>query len=104
MQSLNRMVMAGKVRYILLNIPKERNKTLMPIQRSSTSVSPTPQPGSSARPISVSLRVTSDPTIETFKLTKLKDARDHGLKQFSVYQGQWNAAERDMESDVIPMA
>ncbi|KAK1147556.1 hypothetical protein N8T08_000898 [Aspergillus melleus] len=31
-------------------------------------------------------------------------ARDHGLRQFSVYQGMWNAAMRDFERDVIPMA
>lgn len=30
-------------------------------------------------------------------------ARDHGLRPFSVYQGQWNAAKRDFERDIIPM-
>ncbi|RDW73444.1 hypothetical protein BP6252_07351 [Coleophoma cylindrospora] len=30
-------------------------------------------------------------------------ARDHGLTQFSVYQGHWSAAMRDMERDIIPM-
>jgi aryl-alcohol dehydrogenase-like predicted oxidoreductase len=30
-------------------------------------------------------------------------ARDHGLRQFSVYQGQWSAALRDFERDIIPM-
>ena len=30
-------------------------------------------------------------------------ARDHGLRQFSVYQGQWSAAQRDFERDIIPM-
>ncbi|RDW74103.1 hypothetical protein BP5796_07545 [Coleophoma crateriformis] len=30
-------------------------------------------------------------------------ARDHGLRQFVVYQGMWNAAMRDFERDVIPM-
>ncbi|BFZ62102.1 hypothetical protein YB2330_003181 [Saitoella coloradoensis] len=30
-------------------------------------------------------------------------ARDHGMAQFVVYQGKWNLAERDMESEVIPM-
>jgi aryl-alcohol dehydrogenase-like predicted oxidoreductase len=30
-------------------------------------------------------------------------ARDHGLRQFSVYQGEWNAAQRDIERDVLPM-
>jgi len=31
-------------------------------------------------------------------------ARDHGLRQFSVYQGRWSAAERDFEREIIPMA
>ncbi|KAH6704022.1 norsolorinic acid reductase [Leptodontidium sp. 2 PMI_412] len=31
-------------------------------------------------------------------------ARDHGLQQFSVYQGKWSAAARDFERDIIPMA
>ncbi|KAH8588315.1 sterigmatocystin biosynthesis dehydrogenase stcV [Bisporella sp. PMI_857] len=31
-------------------------------------------------------------------------ARDHGLRQFVVYQGLWNAATRDFERDIIPMA
>lgn len=30
-------------------------------------------------------------------------ARQHGLTQFSVYQGHWSAAFRDMERDIIPM-
>ncbi|KAL0936801.1 norsolorinic acid reductase [Colletotrichum truncatum] len=30
-------------------------------------------------------------------------ARAHGLTPFSVYQGQWNAALRDMEAEIIPM-
>ncbi|KAK0391292.1 hypothetical protein NLU13_0793 [Sarocladium strictum] len=30
-------------------------------------------------------------------------ARNHGLRQFSVYQGNWNAANRDFERDIIPM-
>lgn len=32
------------------------------------------------------------------------DARDHGLRPFSVYQGRWSAAERDFEREIIPMA
>jgi len=31
-------------------------------------------------------------------------ARDHGLRQFVVYQGLWSAATRDFERDIIPMA
>lgn len=30
-------------------------------------------------------------------------ARDHGLRQFCLYQGIWNAAERDFERDNLPM-
>ena len=30
-------------------------------------------------------------------------ARDHGLTQFSVYQGHWSAAMRDFERDILPM-
>lgn len=32
------------------------------------------------------------------------DARDHGLRPFSVYQGRWSAADRDFEREIIPMA
>lgn len=30
-------------------------------------------------------------------------ARNHGFRQFSVYQGRWSAAERTFEKDIIPM-
>ncbi|PHH66763.1 hypothetical protein CDD81_5895 [Ophiocordyceps australis] len=30
-------------------------------------------------------------------------ARNHGLRQFSVYQGRWSAASRDFEREIIPM-
>ncbi|KAK9427158.1 Aldo/keto reductase [Lipomyces doorenjongii] len=30
-------------------------------------------------------------------------ARDHGLRQFVVYQGLWNASVRDLEREIIPM-
>ncbi|KAI1409937.1 Aldo/keto reductase [Hypoxylon sp. FL1857] len=30
-------------------------------------------------------------------------ARQQGLTPFSVYQGQWNAAERDIEREIVPM-
>ncbi|KAI0177465.1 aldo/keto reductase [Pestalotiopsis sp. NC0098] len=30
-------------------------------------------------------------------------ARDHGLRQFSVYQGRWSAANRDFEREILPM-
>lgn len=30
-------------------------------------------------------------------------ARDHGLRQFSVYQGKWSAGDRDFERDILPM-
>lgn len=31
-------------------------------------------------------------------------ARNHGLRQFSIYQGRWSAAQRDFERDIIHMA
>ena len=31
-------------------------------------------------------------------------ARDHGLRQFVVYQGNWSAGNRDFERDILPMA
>jgi len=31
-------------------------------------------------------------------------ARDHALRQFSVYQGLWSAACRDFEREILPMA
>jgi aryl-alcohol dehydrogenase-like predicted oxidoreductase len=30
-------------------------------------------------------------------------AKHHGLRQFSVYQGRWSAATRDMEREIVPM-
>ncbi|KAI1324233.1 aldo/keto reductase [Xylariaceae sp. FL0255] len=30
-------------------------------------------------------------------------ARNHGLRQFSVYQGRWSAGSRDFEREIIPM-
>ncbi|KAK4986184.1 hypothetical protein LTR50_005476 [Elasticomyces elasticus] len=30
-------------------------------------------------------------------------ARNHGMRQFSVYQGRWSASQRDFERDIIPM-
>lgn len=30
-------------------------------------------------------------------------ARAHGLRPFSIFQGKWNAAYRDMEREIIPM-
>jgi len=36
-------------------------------------------------------------------LTALSVARANGLTPFSVYQGKWNAAYRDMEAEIIPM-
>ncbi|KAF2712997.1 norsolorinic acid reductase [Pleomassaria siparia CBS 279.74] len=30
-------------------------------------------------------------------------ARQHGLRQFTVYQGRWSAASRDFEREIIPM-
>ena len=33
----------------------------------------------------------------------LQVARRNGLTPFSVYQGRWNAAYRDMEAEIVPM-
>ena len=63
MQSLNRLVQAGKVLYL----------------------------GASDMPAWVVAKAN-------------QYARDHGLRQFSVYQGRWSAANRDFERDIIPMA
>ena len=30
-------------------------------------------------------------------------ARDHGMAQFVVYQGMWNASQRDLEREILPM-
>lgn len=30
-------------------------------------------------------------------------ARQHGLRQFSLYQGRWSAADRSFEREIIPM-
>lgn len=30
-------------------------------------------------------------------------ARANGLRPFSIYQGEWNASQRDMEREIIPM-
>lgn len=30
-------------------------------------------------------------------------ARDHGLRQFVIYQGRWSASIRDFEREIIPM-
>ncbi len=31
-------------------------------------------------------------------------ARQHGLAEFVIYQGLWNASKRDFEREIIPMA
>lgn len=62
MQSLNQLVLAGKVLYL--------------------GVSDTP----------------------AWVVSKANEyARNHGLRQFSVYQGKWSAASRDFEREIIPM-
>lgn len=62
MQSLNRMVQAGKVLY---------------------------------------LGISDSPAWVVSKANQY--ARDHGLKQFSVYQGLWSASNRDFEQEILPM-
>ncbi|KAI1498683.1 aldo/keto reductase [Biscogniauxia marginata] len=62
MQSLNQLVLAGKVLYL--------------------GVSDTP----------------------AWVVSKANEyARNHGLRQFSVYQGRWSAANRDFEREILPM-
>lgn len=62
MQSLNRLVLAGKVLYL--------------------GISDTP----------------------AWVVSKANEyARNHGLRQFSVYQGRWSAASRDFEREIIAM-
>lgn len=40
----------------------------------------------------------------TFCFSKANEyARNHGLRQFSIYQGRWSAACRDLERDILPM-
>lgn len=59
-------------------------------------------PGSSVEQINV--RPSPKPYSTRINPTdNITDARDHGLRPFSVYQGQWNAAKRDFERDIIPM-
>ena len=42
--------------------------------------------------------------IPAWVVVKANDyARQHGLTAFSVYQGRWNAAYRDIEAEIIPM-
>ncbi|KAI9865338.1 MAG: hypothetical protein M1824_003492 [Vezdaea acicularis] len=63
MQSLNQLVLAGKVLYL--------------------AISDTP----------------------AWVVSKANEyARNHGMRQFCLYQGKWSAAERDFERDIIPMA
>ena len=64
-------------------------------------MSATHPPGSSAKPTNVRSPF-SHPSHHI--LTPFPDARNHGLRPFSVYQGRWSAADRDFERDIIPMA
>jgi aryl-alcohol dehydrogenase-like predicted oxidoreductase len=41
--------------------------------------------------------------LQHISLMSFAVARRNGLTPFSVYQGKWNAAFRDMESEIIPM-
>lgn len=60
-----------------------------------------PQPGLSSKPTIVSdILFRVDHFSESLQML---DARQHGLTPFSVYQGKWNAAYRDMEGEIIPM-
>lgn len=50
------------------------------------------------------MRTLTIPQTQKTPTDNITDARDHGLRPFSVYQGQWNAAKRDFEREIIPMA
>ena len=82
MQSLNHMVQRGKVLYLGVSdtpawVVSKANQCKFP------------------KPLAC----------HTLNLTNEHvDARDHGLRPFSVYQGRWSAAERDFEREIIPMA
>lgn len=82
MQSLNQLVVSGKVIYL--------------------GISDTPawvvSKANECKHCAVHFRY-----LEPLTLGSL-DARNHGLRQFSVYQGQWSAADRDFERDILPMA
>jgi aryl-alcohol dehydrogenase-like predicted oxidoreductase len=81
MTSLNQLVLSGKVLYLGISdtpawVVTKANQCKSPIPK-TTFIQPTN--------------------------TNI-DARDHALRPFSVYQGKWNAATRDFERDIIPMA
>lgn len=42
-------------------------------------------------------------TLSLSRLSISADARHNGLTPFSLYQGRWNAAFRDLEAEIIPM-
>jgi aryl-alcohol dehydrogenase-like predicted oxidoreductase len=84
MTSLNQLVLSGKVLY--LGISDTPAWVVTKANQCKPSLSQRPHKDSIKDPLTT------------------PDARDHGLRPFSVYQGKWNAAERDFERDIIPMA
>ncbi|KAJ5577931.1 uncharacterized protein N7459_006895 [Penicillium hispanicum] len=85
MTSLNQLVIAGKVIYLGIS-----DTPAWIVSKANQCKNP-PRPTRLNTSSHASL--TRSPTV----------ARDNGLRPFSVYQGQWNAARRDFERDIIPM-
>ncbi|KAJ5902276.1 hypothetical protein N7495_002804 [Penicillium taxi] len=84
MTSLNQLVTSGKVIYLGIS----DTPAWIVSRANQCKKDPKLQPDSNY------IHASSNPDI---------DARDHGLRPFSVYQGRWNAASRDFERDIIPM-
>ena len=80
MQSLNQLVLSGKVLYL--------------------GISDTP--AWVVRLVDPPLPILLDSNSQACSKAN-EYARNHGLRQFSVYQGRWSAASRDFERDIIPM-
>ena len=93
MQSLNQLVLAGKVLYLgISDTPAWVVSRANECERFSL-----------CRLVSLPFRTLFHlPAIGTDPNT-IVDARSHGLRPFSVYQGHWSCAARDFERDIIPM-
>lgn len=94
MQSLNQLVLSGKVLYLGISdtpawVVSRANECMLfsyqVISHLCITVEQSPKPS------------------DKYKADSTTDARSHGLRQFSVYQGHWSCAARDFERDIIPM-
>lgn len=112
MQSLNDMVVAGKVLYLGVSdtpawIVSKANECECPSTIPSPPLLHTqPICGliSNIRTLMPDAFSPPNPPGHSNQLTHHPDARNHGLRQFTVYQGHWSAALRDFERDILPMA